>query len=114
MPICLISGLTLPETLTAPSDQFADKYRHQNSILHPYNFAIRFVKFGRGFPVIVSARDAMHRGRKKDTHPTHGCLTLFCGLWSKRGACSKHLISETTCFLTFFEQAPSKRVVGVI
>ena len=114
MSIQLKTKISFPQLLADQSYSNADVSRYPKCKYYWLNFAIRFVKFGRGFPVIVSARDAMHRGRKKDTHPTHGCLTLFCGLWSKRGACSKHLISETTCFLTFFEQAPSKRVVGVI
>jgi len=34
----------------------------------------------------MKGHDAMHRARKRDTHPTHACSEDFCGFWSARKA----------------------------
>ena len=74
-----------------------------------FSIAKRQEPFGRTFPETSGACDAMHRGKKKDTHPTHGCMTFFSGFLSKRIACFLHPILKSLGFPAILEQAHSKR-----
>ena len=67
-------------------------------------------RFGRINLDRNNACDALHRGRKKDTHPTHGRVAVFCGFSSKRGACSHSSILRILGFQGRFEQAGRKRL----
>lgn len=54
-------------------------------------------------------RDATHRARKVDTHPTHGCIEDFCGFWSARIARSCDSVVRNPGFLPFVKRAQSAR-----
>ena len=72
-----------------------------------FSIARRQEPFGRAFPEMSGACDAMHRGKKKDTHPTHGCMTLFSGFWSARSARSRFFLIQHGVYLGFCERAHS-------
>jgi len=53
------------------------------------------------------ARDTSYRSSNLDTHLTHGCIQLFCALWSALSARSQNILLEIGCFLGFVERAHS-------
>lgn len=63
--------------------------------------------FGQYFPDGKYARDTSYRSSKIDTHPTHGCIPLFCGSWSALSAPSEILRTKNGSYPGFFERADS-------
>ena len=55
----------------------------------------------------MKGHDAMHRTRKKDTHPTHGCILQFCGFAAMLIASQFRSVSANRAILPFFEMAHS-------
>ena len=52
-------------------------------------------------------RDAAHRTRNLPTHPTHGCITLFCGFSSALLARSQQFPFRSPAFAPVLERALS-------
>lgn len=52
-------------------------------------------------------RDASHRARKVDTHPTHGCIKDFCGFDEMLIASRDESILQTRVIPPFFAMADS-------
>ena len=61
-----------------------------------------FKKTGEGW-----GRDATHRARQVDTHPTHGCITAFCGFGEMLIASRGDSLLQTCAFPPFFAMADS-------
>ena len=55
----------------------------------------------------MKGRDAMHRTRQKDTHPTHGCIKDFCGFDAMLIASWPNDVSDNPAILPFSEMANS-------
>lgn len=49
----------------------------------------------------MKGHDAMHRTRKKDTHPTHGCIKDFCGFGAMPIASWPNDVSANRAILPF-------------
>lgn len=60
-------------------------------------------------PEPKKGHDAMHRARKRDTHPTHACREDFCGFWSARKARSFGAVTRNGAVSPFPERALSAR-----
>lgn len=52
-------------------------------------------------------RDATHRARKVDTHPTHVCIKDFCGFEGMRIASRSGHLPKTRAIPPFFAMADS-------
>lgn len=52
-------------------------------------------------------RDATHRARKVDTHPTHGCIEDFCGFGEMLIASRDVSLLQTCAIAPFFAMADS-------
>ena len=53
----------------------------------------------------MKGHDAMHRARKRDTHPTHACIKDFCGFDGMRIASRLCLALGTHPIQPFFAMA---------
>lgn len=53
----------------------------------------------------MKGHDAMHRARKRDTHPTHACSKDFCGFGGMRIASRVRPALDTHAILPFFAMA---------
>jgi hypothetical protein len=53
----------------------------------------------------MKGHDAMHRARKRDTHPTHACSEDFCGFDGMRIASRLCLAPGTHAIPPFFVMA---------
>jgi hypothetical protein len=53
----------------------------------------------------MKGRDAMHRARKRDTHPTHACSEDFCGFDGMRIASPIRNALGTHAIPPFFAMA---------
>jgi hypothetical protein len=53
----------------------------------------------------MKGHDAMHRARKRDTHPTHACSEDFCGLDGMRIASRLRQALGTHAIPPFFAMA---------
>ena len=53
----------------------------------------------------MKGHDAMHRARKRDTHPTHACSEDFCGFDGMRIASRLRLALCTHAISPFFAMA---------
>lgn len=60
-------------------------------------------------PEPMKGHDAMHRARKRDTHPTHACSEDFCGFWSARKARSSGAAIRNVAIAPFPARASSAR-----
>ncbi|RKS89273.1 hypothetical protein DFR51_2492 [Sphingosinicella microcystinivorans] len=56
-------------------------------------------------PEPKKGHDAMHRARKRDTHPTHACSEDFCGFDGMRIASRLCLARGTHAIQPFFAMA---------
>ena len=52
-------------------------------------------------------RDATHRAQKVDTHPTHGCIKVFCGFGEMLIASRDESLLQTGEIPPFFAMADS-------
>ena len=57
----------------------------------------------------MKGHDAMHRARKRETHPTHARSEDFCGFWSARKARSPGAAIRNVAIAPFPERASSAR-----
>ena len=62
-----------------------------------------------GIAGTMKGHDAMHRARKRDTHPTHACSEDFCGFRGARKARSFSAATTNVAIAPFQERASSAR-----
>lgn len=53
----------------------------------------------------MKGHNAMHRARKRDTHPTHACSAHFCGFDGMRIASRLRQVRGTHAITPFFAMA---------
>lgn len=61
----------------------------------------------------MKGHDAMHRARKRDTHPTHACIEDFCGFDGMRIASRLRCSPGTHAIPPFFAMADRIAVEAV-